>query len=298
MQAAVFQTRKEDQQKAQLSLHDAKEILAGANLGCVAYLNSQPLIYGAEDCFALEHPAELSRGLMEGRLSGGLLPLYDVVTMADGMRPHTVEGPAIVSRGPVHSVYVVSRQPIGQLDRIYLTTASRSSVNLLRRLLQEIKGGRGAGLPELVRRDPPGTGDLIALIEPMERDRAGWLVIGNEALVLRHQLEKRGVAGEFGLRFFDLGEAWTERTGLPMVYAVWALSMEIPVGERQEIGAALRTVAEHGLRHRKEIARDQWIVPTALAEKYLMHHIQYDISRESLGEVIAALDFSSETSGI
>ena len=51
-----------------------------------------------------------------------------------------------------------------------------------------------------------------------------------------------------GYRFaYDLGEEWTAWTGLPMVFAVWAVRGGVELGE---VEAAFRRAKEYGLRTR------------------------------------------------
>ena len=53
---------------------------------------------------------------------------------------------------------------------------------------------------------------------------------------------------------FDLGEEWTEWTGLPMVFAAWAVRLAVPASERRELEAVLGTALETGMASLPAIA--------------------------------------------
>ena len=106
---------------------------------------------------------------------------------------------AIASRGPVRSVCLFHRRPLGEVRRVALDSSSRTSAALLRILLRE-RLGRD---PEYVVM-PPSVPEMLAAADAA-------LLIGDRALYFEGD-ESR----------LDLGKEWTERTGLPFVWAFWA----------------------------------------------------------------------------
>jgi chorismate dehydratase len=101
----------------------------------------------------------------------------------------------------------VSKRPLSELDggRIALGSTSRTSVLLARMLLAD----RVGVTPEYFSCPP----DLGAMM--LEADAA--VLIGDPALRATYEAPTRG------LIVTDLGQAWREWTGLPMVFAVWAV---------------------------------------------------------------------------
>ena len=76
----------------------------------------------------------------------------------------------------------------------------------------------------------------------------------------------------------DLGEQWTDLTGLPMVFAVWA-------GRKRSIvepyGAALAASCRYGLEHIEDIVRTEATrrdFPEPLVREYLTRHIRFEFS--------------------
>lgn len=145
-------------------------------------------------------PARLNRLLVSGEIDVALPSSIEYARHADAL--DVVGGLAIGSIGAVDSVQVFSRVPVEQVRAVALTEKSATSVTLLRVLFQEwgIEARLAPRLDTLA--------DTLAAFD-------GLLLIGDEALhVLR--------AGIYPYHL-DLGEAWYQVTGLPMVFAVCAV---------------------------------------------------------------------------
>jgi chorismate dehydratase len=159
----------------------------------------------------------------------------------------------------VLSVNLVSQRPLADLDgrRVALGSTSRTSVLLARMLLAE----RYGVAPEYFRCPP----DLGAMM--LEAD-AGVL-IGDPALRATHEAPGRG------LTVTDLGQAWREWSGLPMVFAVWAVRREFAEdnpGLVKDVHDAFLRSRDLCLAQIDEVAADaaRWEVfdPATLANYY------------------------------
>ena len=241
-------------------------------LGNVAYLNSAPLTYGWEEAFAFEHPAVLAEKLRLGELDGGLAPLY---ALLDAERYVLVDGVGICAEGPVYSVGVVAAGPLEELTEVALTEASRSSRNLLKLLYAEFIPKAQPAFPDAAL--PEHT--EVAWPEAIDREftacrqgKRGLLLIGDRALAAHRLLESAdGGAGD--LRFHDLAEVWGRFTGLPFVFAMWGLRVDLPSERLLTTSRELRELAVYGLAHREEIAAQAG--PDAL--RYLTENIRYAV---------------------
>src|SRR5215212_8299448 len=173
-------------------------------LGAVGYLNARPLVYGLEnhpERFDLRYdiPSECARLLHAHEIDLGLIPSIEYLR---GPVPyHLVPGPAVTSRGPVASVAIYTRKDPEDIRTIAMDTSSRTSVALATVMLRRRFGATAAPVPMAP--------DLDAMLA--RADAA--LIIGDVALFLDHAAA--------GARKIDLGEEWTEMTGLPFVYACW-----------------------------------------------------------------------------
>ncbi|MGA5818161.1 menaquinone biosynthetic enzyme MqnA/MqnD family protein [Kitasatospora sp. NPDC094028] len=182
-------------------------------VGHIRFLNSLPLHWGLARSSALldldltrRTPDELNDALVRGDLDISPISLVEFLRNADELV--VLPGLAVGCDGPVMSCSIVSRLPLERLDgaRVALGSTSRTSVCLARLLLAE----QYRVTPRYAVRPP----DLPAMMR--EADAA--VVIGDVALTAGlHQAE------ELGLRVHDLGAMWKAWTGLPFVFAVWAV---------------------------------------------------------------------------
>jgi chorismate dehydratase len=184
--------------------------LKSLRIGCVKYLNAQPLIRGWAGDVDFDHPSALCNKLARGELDIALASSFEFLR-----NPvyQVVDDVSISSAGPVYSVVVAHSGDISEIQEIELDPASETSAKLLQCLLAELNFA-----PLLSR---TSTSVITA-----HRAR---LFIGDQAIRFRQKH-----AGEF--HFWDLGEQWNKLVGLPFVYALWLIRPEVrdskPLAER------------------------------------------------------------------
>jgi chorismate dehydratase len=181
-------------------------------VGHIQFLNCLPLYWGLMRSGALldvdlhkDSPDRLGAALVAGDLDIGPISLVDYLRHADDLL--LLPDLAVGSDGPVLSVNLVSTVPPAELDgrRVALGSTSRTGVLLARMLL----AGRFHADPRYFECPP----DLTEML--LEAD--GGVLIGDVALRALYEAPRRG------LIVTDLGQAWREWTGLPMVFAAWAV---------------------------------------------------------------------------
>ncbi len=226
----------------------AVSALSGLRIGPVPYLNAKPLIWGlSSKLLRTDVPAALSDRFFAAKLDIALLPVVDVLQES---AVSVVDNVGIACDGEVFSVVVASRASFLETRKIYLDPASRSSTALLRILLAEFYPSG----PQIVE------GEEVP-------DDGARLLIGDSAIAFRR---RNGSTWSY----HDLGALWKVHTGLPFVFAVWAVAR----GASSSVFDALREVKASGLAARKEIAAQESDPEFAYA--YLTKHIRYDIGRE------------------
>jgi chorismate dehydratase len=180
-------------------------------VGHIQFLNCLPIYWGLVRAGTLldveltkDTPDHLNDMLVAGDLDIGPISLVEYLRNADDLV--LLPDIAIGSDGPVLSVNLVSQVPLADLDgrRVALGSTSRTSVLLARMWLEQVHGVR----PEYFA-CPPELGSML-----LEADAA--VLIGDAALRATYQAPRDGLA------VHDLGAAWREWSGLPMVFAVWA----------------------------------------------------------------------------
>jgi len=226
-------------------------------LGAVTYLNARPLVYGLEahEQFQIRYdlPSECARLLHARETDVGLIPSIEALRGPAGYA--IVPGPAITSRGPVASVAIYTKRDLRDIRTIAMDTSSRTSVALASVVLKR----RFHVTPEAAPMEP----DLAAMLA--RADAA--LIIGDTALFLDH-----AAAGAMKI---DLGEVWTDMTGLPFVYACWT---GWPGALTREDVAALRRARDEGVAQSNAVAAAYYPDDTprqAVARHYLRDNIRY-----------------------
>ena len=233
-------------------------------LGAVAYLNVRPLVFELDRYAELvslrfDPPSVCADLLARGEIDLGTVPS---ITYLDRPGDRIVPGLCIGSDGPVASVAIFTRRPIGDVRRIALDTSSRTSATLTRVLC-----ARSFGIaPEFIPHPP----DLPAMLAAAD----AALLIGDPALFADPE--------EHGAGKIDLGSVWTEMTGLPFVWAFWSG----PAGRvGPDVIALLQQTAERGMRHRDEIA-DAYCggddLRRVLARAYLEHNLMFRMDDRAL----------------
>ncbi len=215
-------------------------------VGHIQFLNCLPIYWGLVHSGALldveltkDTPDRLNDLLAEGGLDIGPISLVEYLRHAGDLL--LLPDIAVGSDGPVLSVNLVSQIPLDQLDggRVALGSTSRTSVLLARMWLEQVYGVRPTYFD-----CPPDLGAMLA-----EADAA--VLIGDAALRATYDAPRRGLV------VHDLGQAWRDWTGLPMVFAVWAVRRSFAAAHPEqvrEVHQAFLHSRDDALAHVDEIA--------------------------------------------
>jgi chorismate dehydratase len=158
-------------------------------LGRIAYVNMAPVFFRlvADVDEVPGVPTELNAKLIASELDIAPISSIEYARHADRLR--ILPRLCVSSEGAVDSIQLVSKAPLEHVRTVAVTPESATSVVLTKVLLPEA--------------------EHVPLGEPAD----ARLLIGDAALKS---------AFEDPTPHYDLGRLWLERTGLPMVFAVWA----------------------------------------------------------------------------
>lgn len=210
-------------------------------VGSVPYLNAKPLTRFIASPVAKLEPAKLAVELHAGNLDAALVPVMEVLeSPANTYR--VVDGLALGSERAVFSVYLNYSVPLAKIKTVALDPASKTSVELARLALEKFHRLK----PRYVSPDEPADAQLL---------------IGDPAIAHRQAHPEQN--------YLDLATAWREHTGLPFVFAVWAI--RLPYWRARSVAGQLRTAGRLGLSWRDAIAR------TPFERQYLTEHLCYDL---------------------
>jgi len=232
-------------------------------VAAVSYLDAVPLVWGLvhgphRDLFQVDfiRPSECADALRDGKADAGIIPSIEYQRIP-GLK--IVPGLSISSSGPVRSVLLISRVPVEQIRSVALDTSSRTSVCLIQILFQR----RYPIAPRFVPHAP----DLAAMLR--ECDAA--LIIGDPAL-----------ASDFpGLRVYDLADEWRAMTGLPFVFAFWAVRAEAATPDWIQ---PFQESAAYSFAHLDEITRSESArtgLPESLVRSYLTENIDFSLGEKN-----------------
>jgi chorismate dehydratase len=220
------------------------EEIPPVRLGRIAYVNVDPIYYGLEHQGKPEWleivsapPSELNRMLFDGTLDISAVSAFayarhrkDWLLLPDF---------CIACAGNVMSVLLVSRYPIETLGgkRIFITDESATAASLIQLVLK-------------MRHVTPAY-EIGKILKPedVREDVGAALVIGDTAL-----------RENWRARFpyvWDLGDLWSELTGLPFVFAVWAVRKSFAQAHPETVTRVLTLLMGSrlvGMKHLEEVA--------------------------------------------
>ena len=244
-------------------------------VGAVNYLNTKPLIEGLttfapEIDLILDLPSRLADRMAMGDLDVGLIP---VVELFRAGTYSFIPDLSIASRGPVLSVTLFSRVPWGEIRSLALDEGSRTSAALVQVLLRH----RHQISPVL---------ETLPIDVPADdASTDAVLLIGDRAM---HACLP-------GFRYaYDLGQAWTEWTGLPFVYAVWAVRGGVDLGPAVTAFSRAREAGQQltgaiAAREAKHLNLDP-----GFCRRYLTNIIHYDLGPRELAGLTRFRDLTAD----
>jgi len=199
-------------------------------IGKINYANLFPIFYVLErecDCSHYEFiegvPSTLNRMLRNDEID--VSPSSSIEYLRHEDRYTLINGHSISSKGPVGSIFLVSKKAIEDLGNTTILTTSQSetSVALLAIILKKFYG-------------------IDFLFNPTDesldsalKEADAYLTIGDEAMKAKKTAPSltlpprgpachpsgRGGQGWGGIYIYDLGELWYKNTGLPFSFALW-----------------------------------------------------------------------------
>ena len=166
-------------------------------LGRIGYVNMAPVFFrlDAEVEEVVGVPTDLNRRLVAGEID--VAPISSIAYARHAGTLRLLPRLCVSSEGAVESIQLISKTPLARIRTVAVTPESATSVVLTRVLLPDAEQ------------------------VPLGEDAEAKLLIGDAAL---------RSAFEDPTPHHDLGRLWLDRTGLPMVFAVWAAPEPAPAG--------------------------------------------------------------------
>ncbi len=193
-------------------------------LANIPYLNTAPYFHRLpsgwleQQTLVNSTPRELGDMARSGKLDAGIFSLVDALQLVENGGYEFLGNLGIAGRGPIQSILLFSGLAPVELEgkTIAVTSHTATSSRLMEVWLKE-----KVGVKQWTRALP---GDAMA---------SATLLIGDDAL-RRNQAPQPGE-----LAPLDLCEQWTLWTGLPFVFARWAVRRDLPESEKSVLFQAL-----------------------------------------------------------
>ncbi|MEO6724796.1 MAG: menaquinone biosynthesis protein [Blastocatellia bacterium] len=252
------------------------------------YLNSAPLVYSfvqgslQNRYFFLGDaaPSRCAVMLAAGQCEIALIPIIEYQRIP-GLR--IIPDIAVASKRQVRSVLLAARCPLKDVRRVTLDPSSRTSQALVRILLARHYNVH----PVFTQRAPD------AKVELLEAGDAA-LIIGDPAMRLVASARRCGE--QHGVQIYDLAEEWQTMTGLPFVFAVWAVRESV-CEQEQMVARDFLAAKQEGLGMLEEIAA-QYAVELELRQDdllgYLQNNVNYDLDKENIAGMQCYFDQAKE----
>lgn len=241
-------------------------------VSAISYLNTAPLMWDFEHGsrslelakeFKVDYtiPSRCAQLLAEGAADIGIIPVAAYATIPN---LQILPDAAIASKNAVRSILLISKRPLKEIRTVAIDSSSRSSATLIQVLFakhwkQDVR---------FTSADP----DLPNMLG--HHDAA--LLIGDPAL----QVDRSRYLT------WDLAEEWRNFTGLPFVFAFWAVRGEAASDrDLTQVAEVFTESRDSGLGHVGEIAV-QWahrlgLSPETILE-YLSRNIHYSLDEENI----------------
>ena len=183
----------------------------------IEFLNAVPLGWGLTEGtlrnnldLVFDVPSGCAQHLASGEVDVGLIPVIEYQNI-QGLK--VLPGISIGARREVKSVLFISKVPLEDVSRVAVDRSSRTSVALLKIILQEFYRKDSVQYTA----EPPNPERMLELYDAA-------LLIGNPALHIPSSM-----------LVYDLAHEWNRFTGLPFVFAFWAVRSGVDLKEQAEL---------------------------------------------------------------
>lgn len=234
--------------------------------GVVSFLNARPLIHGLDQnsrvTLIQAVPSRLPGMLQAVSVDVALVPVVD--TVRDGRTWPIVSNACIGCHGATLTVRILSRVDPADIETLHVDGDSHTSIALASIIWRE-KYKRELRLIPWSRSHKPG--------DPIPSDCQAILLIGDKVI-------RPPVGADMFSTQIDLGATWKSLTGLPFVFAVWAVTERVSPADARGMADVLEVARDAGVANAVRIAADEgprmgW--PVELATRYLTEFLTFTL---------------------
>jgi chorismate dehydratase len=239
------------------------------------YLNSAPLVHSFTAGMQRQRviflgdtaPARCAQMLAAGQCEIALIPVIEYLRIPN---LRIVPNVAVASKQRVGSVLLAARGPLENVTKVALDSSSRTSQTLVKILLAQ----RYHNQPRYDERTPDVAHGCANMFEGTD----AALLIGDPTFALKAK------AAALGLTIYDLAAEWRTLTGLPFVFAVWAVR-EDALEDFRRVRLDFELAKREGIERLPEIAAQYAATlqrPLRELLDYLRDNVNFDLDEENV----------------
>ena len=233
-------------------------------------------------------PSRCAEDLFTGVADIGLVP---AAAYAIDPTMLILPGCAIASKAHIRSIILVTREDGPEAaNTIALDTSSLTSATYTEILFRKYWNPEAKFVPHA-----PNLDAMLA-----NADAA--LLIGDPALLALEDAHARLARTDESLLYFDLGDEWMQRTGVPWVSAFWAIRGEAAkklAFPRETLIADFIISRNHGLGHIEDLV-EEWsgrlAIPRTIIRTYLTENIHYILDESCMEGLRTFYRYAAECS--
>ena len=239
------------------------------------YLNSAPLVHSFTAGMQRKRvifmgdtaPSRCAQMLAHGQCEIALIPVIEYLRIPN---LRLIPNVAVASKHRVGSVLLAARCNLASVTKIALDASSRTSQTLVKILLAR----RYHNQPVYCERTPDVASGCANMFDGMD----AALLIGDPTFDLKEN------AAAMDLQIYDLAEEWRALTGLPFVFAVWAVR-EDALDDYRRVHLDFEMAKREGLERSSEIAAQYAETlrrPLPELLEYLRENVNFDLDEENV----------------
>lgn len=244
----------------------------------IDYLNALPLNMAFKDglfpgraLLSFDFPSQCADNLATRRADVGLISSVEYQRIQELV---IAPGVCIAARKEVRSVLILTKKALADVDTVALDRFSRSSVALLQILFNR----RFGKTPNFVAMAPDP--------EVMLSQADAALIIGDAALALQPK----------NYQVIDLAGEWFAETGLPFVFAFWAMHAHVDTASATQMVQEAKAYGLPRIEERMADIRKRWPFPEQEIFTYFRDNIHYDLGPEETESLTLFYRYAFEAS--
>lgn len=239
------------------------------------YLNSAPLVHsftaGKQRNRVIfigdAAPSRCAQMLATGQCDIALIPVIEYQRIPN---LRIIPNVAVASKNRIGSVLLAARCQPECVSKVALDCSSRTSQALVKILFAKQYHAK----PQYCERTPDASNGCANMFQGFD----AALVIGDPAFHLKQQ------AAQAGLKIYDLAEEWRKLSGLPFVFAVWAVR-EDALEDYRRVKLDFVMAKREGIDRIPEIAAhyaETLRLPVSDLIHYLRENVNYELDEDNL----------------